>query len=390
MSGETLNNGSPRRIFVELEISYPAGEGTTNDVDLEITPDPVVYANGPVLELDTAQRPSDFETILPPAFRAPRREVGVEYVANNTTVATPISDTVVSVDNETVFFPRRVNGATLPTINDGIDFAARLVDGATSFGDSSQLVLINPTGPNGPLSGAGHTLVTITYFAQDALPNYGATGYQIGVYYRSNAPQTAGVKAGGLGGMPSPLTVRPIAMNRDLWTGIAGVGSVEDGFPYESHGMSQIPVNSNVPVGDFGGEWFLTATANISVGDFSVDTGLLNLHAMVQVDPVGDITFQTKDVDVEFRSHYQVANPSSYRPTVMAQPLSGVATHKVWLPFLAVSTVDCPLYRKGEVLLVVITRYATVDADNTVAFDNGTTVCAAVYRTSGLLLLASE
>jgi hypothetical protein len=190
--------------------------------------------------------------------------------------------------------------------------------------------------------------------------------------------------------MPSPLTVRPIAMNRDLWTGIAGVGSVEDGFPYESHGMSQIPVNSNVPVGDFGGEWFLTATANISVGDFSVDTGLLNLHAMVQVDPVGDITFQTKDVDVEFRSHYQVANPSSYRPTVMAQPLSGVATHKVWLPFLAVSTVDCPLYRKGEVLLVVITRYATVDADNTVAFDNGTTVCAAVYRTSGLLLLASE
>ena len=390
MSGETLNNGSPRRIFVELEISYPAGEGTTNDVDLEVTPDPVVYANGPVLELDTAQRPSDFETILPPAFRSPRREVGVDYVANNTAAATPISDTVVSVDNETVFFPRRVNGATLPTINDGIDFAARLVDGATSFGDSSQLVLINPTGPNGPLSGAGHTLVTITYFAQDALPNYGAAGYQIGVYYRSNAPQTAGVKAGGLGGMPSPLTVRPIAMNRDLWTGIAGVGSVEDGFPYESHGMSQIPVNSNVPVGDFGGEWFLTATANISVGDFSVDTGLLNLHAMVQVDPVGDITFQTKDVDVEFRSHYQVSNPVSYRPTVMAQPLSGVATHKVWLPFLAVSTVDCPLYRKGEVLLVVITRYATVDADNTVAFDNGTTVCAAVYRTSGLLLLASE
>ena len=390
MSGVAIDNGSPRRIFVELEISYPAGEGTTNDVDLEITPDPIIYASGPVLELDTAQRPSDFESILAPAFRSPRREVGIEYVANSTVAATPITDNVVSVDNQTVFFPRRVNGTTPPTLIDGVDLLARAIDGSTLYGDSTQLVVIDPAGPNGPLSQLGQTLVNVTYFAQDALPNYGATGYQIGVYYRANAPQTAGVKAGGLGGMPSPLTVRPIAMNRDLWSGIAGVGSVEEGFPYESHGMSQIPVNNNVPAGDFGGEWFLTATANISVGDFSADTGLLNLHAMVQMDPVVGVEFSTKDVDIEFRSHYQVANPLSYRPTAMAQPLSGLATHKVWLPFLAVSTVDCPLYRKGEVLLVVITRYATVDAENTVAFDSGTTVCAAVYRTSGLLLLASE
>ena len=390
MSGVAIDNGSPRRIFVELEISYPAGEGTTNDVDLEVTPDPVVYASGPVLELDTAQRPSDFETLLAPAFRSPRREVGIEYVANSTVAATPITDNVVSVDNQTVFFPRRVNGTTPPTLIDGVDLLARAIDGSTLYGDSTQLVVIDPAGPNGPLSQLGQTLVNVTYFAQDALPNYGATGYQIGVYYRANAPQTAGVKAGGLGGMPSPLTVRPIAMNRDLWSGIAGVGSVEEGFPYESHGMSQIPVNANVPAGDFGGEWFLTATANISVGDFSADTGLLNLHAMVQMDPVVSVEFSGKDTDIEFRSHYQVANPLSYRPTAMAQPLSGIATHKVWLPFLAVSTVDCPLYRKGEVLLVVITRYATVDAENTVAFDSGTTVCAAVYRTSGLLLLASE
>jgi len=391
MSGVTgLDNGSPRRIFVELEISYPAGEGTTNDVDLEITPDPIIYASGPVLELDTTQRPSDFETLLAPAFRSPRREVGIEYVANSTVAATPISDSVVSVNNQTVFFPRRVNGTTPPTLTDGVDLLPRAIDGITLYGDSTQLVVIDPTAPNGPLSQVGQTLVNVTYFAQDALPNYGAMGYQIGVYYRANAPQTAGVKAGGLGGMPSPLTVRPIAMNRDLWTGIAGVGSVEEGFPYESHGMSQIPVNNNVPPGDFGGEWFLTATANISVGDFSADTGLLNLHAMVQMDPVVNVEFSGKDTDIEFRSHYQVANPLSYRPTAMAQPLSGIATHKVWLPFLAVSTVDCPLYRKGEVLLVVITRYATVDAENTVAFDSGTTVCAAVYRTSGLLLLASE
>jgi hypothetical protein len=42
-------------------------------------------------------------------------------------------------------------------------------------------------------------------------------------------------------------------------------------------------------------------------------------------------------------------------------------------------------------LLVVLTRYAEIDADNTVTFtDVGNTACAAVYRTAGLLLLASE
>ena len=387
----TLDEGSRRRIYIELEVTYPAGSGASNDVDLEIVPAMAVYPDGPMLVYDAAQAPNDLQGLVPPAFRVPRREIRLEYIAKNSSGAGVIVDAVISSDNQNVTFPRRVSDAMTPTVSDQIDGLARTVDGSTSYGSSTQNVVLDPTGPNGPLSGAGQTYVNVTYYAQDALPNYGASGYQIGVYYRSNAPQTAGIKAGGLGTMPDPLTVKPIAMSRDLWTGIAGVGSVSDGFPYESHGMSQIPVNANVGAGDFGGEWFLTATANISVGDFSADTGVLNLHSMVQVDPRGNFTFQTTDTDVEFRSHYKVADTSAYRPTAMAQPLSGIATHKVWMPFLAVATVDSLLYRKGEVLLVVVTRYATVDADNTVIFaDSGNTTCAAVYRTTGMLLLASE
>ena len=33
-----------------------------------------------------------------------------------------------------------------------------------------------------------------------------------------------------------------------------------------------------------------------------------------------------------------MSDVNAYRPTAMAQPLSGVATHKVWFPFLAQAT----------------------------------------------------
>lgn len=387
-AGDVGSNGD---IYVELEITYPAGSGLTNDVDLETVPDAGVYPQGPVLELDTAQRPGDFEELVP-AFRAPRREVGIEYIVNNDPfLPGPLLASVVSQSPTEVFFPHRVSDFVTPVILDAVDGLARTVDGSTQYGSSTQLVEIDPVGPNGSLSGSGQTLCTLEYYGQDALPNYGAAGYQIGVYYRSNAPQTAGIRAGGLGEMPDPLTLRPVAMSRDLWTGMVGVGSTGEAFPYESHGMSQIPVNADVGPAYFGGEWFLTATGKITVGDFSAETGVLNLHSMVQVDPQGEFTFSDTDTDIEFRSQYKVADVSSYRPTAMAQPLSGAATHKVWLPFLAIATADSLLYRAGEVLLVVLTRYAEIDADNTVTFtDVGNTACAAVYRTAGLLLLASE
>ena len=131
--------------------------------------------------------------------------------------------------------------------------------------------------------------------------------------------------------------------------------------------------------------------AKISVGDFDAETGLLNLHQMVPVDPNSPFTFSSRAWDHEFRGHYRVADVNSYRPTAMAQPLSGVATHKVFFPFLAQTTEDNVYFRKGEVVLVVVSRYALLDGDNVVRFaDGGTDSCAAVYRTRGLLLLASE
>ena len=118
---------------------------------------------------------------------------------------------------------------------------------------------------------------------------------------------------------------------------------------------------------------------------------MLNLHQVVAVDPNSDMSFSDLGVDPEFRAQYKVSDPSAYRPTAMAQPLSNVATHKVWMPFLAYATEDSVLWREGEVLLVVVTRYGLLDADNTITFaDADNRTCVALYRTQGILLLASE
>ncbi len=385
-----LDEGSAQRIFIELEVTYPAGSGATDTVQELLVPNSTVYPSGPVLEDDVSQRPADFERLPAPVLRAQRREIALEYVAGDG-VGAAIIETVVANDPLSVTLPRRFNGAlgAIPVVVDLGDSLPRTIDTTTTYyGSSSRTIFIDGAGPNGPFVGI-QPLIQVTYYAQDPIPNYGAGGYQLAVYYRTNAPQTLGSQAGAPS-LPDPLTVAPLAMSHSLWTGSVSVGSIDQAYPYPNF-SDQIAVNADVGTGDFGGEWFLTATADLSVGDFNANTGLLNLHQIVQVDPGASYTFSDIDKDVEFRTAYKVADTSSYRPTAMTQPLSGIGTHKVFLPFLARASEDTFLFRTGEVLLVVLSRYAVLDADNSVRFtDSGNTTCAAIYRTQGLLLLAGE
>jgi hypothetical protein len=62
------------------------------------------------------------------------------------------------------------------------------------------------------------------------------------------------------------------------------------------------------------------------------------------------------------------------------------------MPFLAKTTSDSVLWRENEVLLLVVSRYALLDELNAIAFTDGVNnkACVALYRTQGILLLASE
>lgn len=391
--------GSQRRIFVEVEVTYPLGSGTTDTPDLTVTPDSGVYPEGPILENDTTQRPSDWEQLTDIRFREGKREAMLEYVANlpgsGAGSGTPITDTIVSRDNTSLLFPRRVFGsaALMTGVTDTVIAQPHDIDSSsTEYGSSSRLVVLDTSGgpaTKTPLSGAGQTLCDITYFAQDAIPNYGAGGYQVAFYYRTNAPQTAGSKAGGVS-LPIDLTVKPLLVPPTMWTGTVGPGSVDLPYPYLVP-LDQIPVHGDVGVSAFPGEWYFAATAQITVDDFSAETGLLNLHGMVPMDQTGEIKFESGDIDIEFRAHYKVANLNTYRPSMFAQPLSNATRHKVWVPFLAVATSDSTLWRKNEILLIVVTRFAELDEENTVRFvTTSNTTCAGIYRTGGHLMIASE
>ncbi|MDP2726338.1 MAG: hypothetical protein Q8P59_02240, partial [Dehalococcoidia bacterium] len=398
--------------------------------DFEVTPNPTVYDGtgagpGPVIENDSGQRPLDMEAILAPGFRPLYREVKLEYVANETynpagpaAPGVPVGDngleTIVSRDRKTLYFPRRVYGALAQqtAVFDVPAGAGVAIDQTlTEYGSSSRKVMLSNN-----LIGTGQTLCQIKYFPQDPIPNYGVLGggYQVSVYYRSRVPQTAGVKEGdimtsGDGVCPTTLAVEPLLISPELWTGQTGVGSLQQGFPWLLPG-GQIPLLDGSPLDPQGvagvtREWYFCATTSVTIDDFNANTGLLSLHPFVQVDSQNTFEFggadnwKTPRKDAEFRAYYPFVNDTVYRPTMMSQPLFGAVRHKVFFPFLARITTEVPgaegglLFRKNELVLVVLSRFAALDDNNAVRFTdppNGNRTCAAVYRTRHLIMLVGD
>lgn len=412
------DNGSPRRIFLEVEISYPLGVGLTETPDRLVTPtSDTVYPYGALVENNpnSDSQPLEMEKPLAPRFREGFREVAVEMVTNCGTDCAPggedfdpITDTLVSNTQQMLRPPRRVWGnenysVTITDLTDSAVYEAHIGgvgDPGTEFGSSSRIVRLgNPDA----LSGA-QTLCEVTYYSQDPISNWGNSdeGYQVSVYYRTNAPQTCGVKegdfhleAGGAGPLPTNLQVEVMAISNEVWTGQVGMGSLELGFPYVAP-LDQIPTVTSNALGDsHPHEWHFCASTVSSVDDFDATTGLLALHPFVPMDKTTPLSLGSLEhppfADQEFRAIYPFADDASYRPTVLSQSHSGVVRHKVFYPVLARSLQDSRLFRKGELLMIVFCRFGECDDDNTVRFsESDTQTCAAVYRTKDMLMTVGD
>ena len=387
--GTALDNGSTRRIFIELEITYPTGFGLTQTPDVNVVPDLASgyagYDAGPIIENAPIQRPPEMRAdwIPQPKFRSGYREVKLEQ--KTMAGGTWVMDNLVTRTGATVYPPRRFFADNL--------FAAAAVPLATStYGSSERRIdLAVPV--------ANQTDLLVLYYTQDPIPNAGAVGYQTAVYYRTNAPQTAGTQAGVLPPtlLPTELTVEPVSVSSEVWTGQTGKGSVDLGFPYESP-LDQIAVATGFHPAAIPKEWYFSALAEVSIADFSASTGLLSLHSFVQVDgtnpiQLGDtLSGRGPDKDPEFRAYYDLANPGGYKPTAMAQPLFGPTRHKVFQPMIVRTTQDTLLFRKGELLLMVLSRFAELDPDNKITFSDLPAIrtAAALYRTRNLLLTVGD
>ncbi|MEC7108982.1 MAG: hypothetical protein VXX11_03115 [Planctomycetota bacterium] len=421
------DNGSPRRIFVEFEISYPMGVGLTETPDRKIYPgSDTVYPHGEMIEnrypeLDPATgrpvgRPLEMEKPLPPKFREGFREVVVEMVANcgedchhEADPYTEIRDSIVSLSPNTLRPPRRVWGdknyaVSITDSVSGDSFNAHegtdLTD-CTEYGSSSRNVRI---AEGEKFSGVGQTLCDIVYYAQDPISNWGGDdeGYQVSIYYRTNAPQTCGIKEADFhtegadsGPLPTNLKLEILAISDEVWTGQVGMGSLELGFPYVAP-LDQIPaIKSTLHSDAHPAEWQFCASTVSTVDDFDATTGILALHPFLPMDKttvlsLGDLE-NPPFADGEFRAVYPFADDNSYRPTVFAQSHSGVVRHKVFYPVLTRSLQDSRLFRKGELLLVVFSRWGECDDDNTVRFtDSDNQTCAAVYRTKDMLMTVGD
>lgn len=392
VSSGASDNGSTRNLRVELEVTYPAGVGLTNNVNIIPSPNSTIYPQGSLIENNPTQRPTDMSpTWVPePQFRLGFREVGLEQVTAPSGSA--VTETVVATDAHTLVMSRRIS--SIVSVTEGM--TGQTVDNTnTILGSSSRTITLSSTLSH-PCS-----VVTVVYYPQDPISNAGATGYQVAVYYRSNGPQTVGVKqapfdtASSGGAVPTQLNLEVLTLGNAVMSGQIGAGSVDSAFPYVSP-LAQIPCANNRRDGGpitFSGDWWFTGNAPISVSDVNVQTGLLNLFPFVTVDGTTTLELGSSSagqgpiLDADFRGYYDYIPAGQYRPTVIAQPLSGLARHKVFFPVLARATADSLLYRKGEVLLVVFSRFAQFDGANFITFtDVLNTTSAAVYRTRNLLL----
>jgi len=417
--------GSERRLFVEVEIQYPLGQGISCTPNKLLTPDTAVYdtyslgtsaaRNLAVIENDTTTRPTDMVNLLGVGYREGFREVQLEYEADNGGGGF-IEDEVVSRALTECCLPRRISAHRFSNVDDlvagvpGILFDTAL----TPFGSSTRQAFLAA-----PLS-SDQTRSLVRYYAQDPVPNWGGSGiaYQISVYYRTDAPQTCGVHSGDFlntvagGQVPPRLIVEPLVTSDVLQSLQVSVGSQETPFPYVNPSDKLAFFDGSALAGVQRGtteEWFFCGTSMISIADFSASTGLLELPAFVPQLGITDLVLGSNSVrdnsaviDREFRIMYPFAEPTTYRPTLMSQSLTGAVRHKVFVPMLVRAKYDAGslaarnttgedgiLFRKNEVLLVVLTRFAELDGQNDIRFvDSGNQTCAAIYRTKNLLITA--
>lgn len=386
-----LDDGSARRIFLELEVTYPTGAGLSQTPDLLVSPDPASgylgYTAGPVIENDPTQRPAEMDAawVPNPKFRSGYREVKLEQ--KTAPGGTFITDYLVTQTGSTLRTPRRFFATGL--VANGL---APILP--TTYGSSDRFVTLDPLAVV-----SNQTVVQVDYYSQDPVPDAGAAGYATSVYYRTQAPQTAGTQTGAIPTnlLPTELVVEPVSVSPEVWTGQAGKGSTELGFPYEAP-LDPIPVATGVPALPTPKEWYFSALAEVTISDFSAVTGLLSLHSFVQVDgtnPVqlGDtVSGRGTQKDPEFRAYYDFANPNGYKPTAMAQPLFGSTRHKAFQPMLVRSTQDTLLFRRGELLLLVLSQFHELSPDNKIVFSDLPAIrtSAAVYRTRNLLLTVGD
>jgi hypothetical protein len=347
-------------LFIFVEIAYPAGQGLTKTPTAEFGTSSFSVNNPGALPADYVQ--DEYANLY-----WANREMELTYQTTQQT----FSLTSDGLQNS-ITMPERV------VILDAVNVSGAPYGGPMSVDDTGYVVTDDAATAFGS---AGGNALDVKY---KAVRPYPQNGEQVTIYYEARAPLT--VPDAVLG---TRITVIPRYIAPYIYVLTAGSGAQIEAypFPYQYIAGAVYPASG----GTFTGDHELDGASTIYVSNFSADTGFMKLETKIPMVPAPEqLTFQRVggDVDIEGRSYFKTVPSVNYIPNAFAQPLSDPKKHKVLQPLLAELSEDTSFGPQGELVLVLVSRWATFDDQNSVGFlanlaDN--TTSASVYRLKGNL-----
>ncbi len=354
-------------LYVTLTVAYPRGLGLTR-TPTEVFTDSISI-NNPA-QLPAAAPVSYSALALTNGFDFPHREVQLQYTT--VSVTTTFDADTSAGTHSTFFLPDRVD-SIVSILKNGV----AIIGGFSVSFNGRTVALVNPA----DFTVDGDTL-TVTYSALRPLPQ---NDEQLTFYYAAKAPQALRSSNLGLG-----ITVIPRYVGSDVYALTVGSGSEDEAypFPYAYVQMGGIYPSS---VGTFNGDHELSASAAVSVTNYSADNGFLKLAAFLGYTPAPEeVSFirGPGDTDIEGRSYFKEVPGGVYIPNAFAQQLSDAKHHRNVVPMIAELFADSPIGFKGQLVLVLLIREAVFDANNGVSFEPlaSNTTTAAVFHLKGHLL----
>jgi hypothetical protein len=382
-------------LYVDILVAYPPGVGLTA-TPVSTFGTQTFLVNNPAAIPDSAPIYFD-QTLLTPAGMSglpseyfnrnslasvndTHREARLTYTTsqvNNIVVAIEANSEITS--NTSFVMPERINAPASSQIISVVKSPTPFGGGVSFSLDVSQRIVTISGGSTNP----GDTL-TVTYIALRPFPK---NGEQVTVFFDQRAPQTSRLSL-----LNNPLPVIPKYISKQLYVLTSGVASPDVGYPYPNAYVQTGGINATAFGGGGLGESELGGEAFISIADFNASTGMLALPVYVNYSPDPNlVSFINPTSDVEGRSFFPLPQAGVYVPNAFAQNLSDSRRHKNFLAFLATLSTVTPLGFTGELVLVLLTRWAQNDAIDGVFFDDVTpsnnTTAASVFRLRNNMLV---
>ncbi len=362
------NTATNETLYLTLLVAYPPGVGLSKTPTKVFADNAGIPTKAGVFINNPGQLPASspilFSALTAPTINAANREVLLEYdTLSHTFSYRPGAGT----GNNIFYFPERpITGTVSVTVNGSPYGGSITVSGYT-------ITLDTPV-----TSGADYVF---TYQSRRALPQ---NGEQLTVYYETRVPQTIREAL-----LPTSLSLRSRLVSQGMFVLTAGSGAVGPAYPWPS-GYVQTGGVYPGSGGSFAGDHELDGDLRVSITTLYTDTGLMQLPVNVPVVPAPDaVTFGRApgDSDIEGRTYYKTA--TGYGFLGVSSSLSDPKKHKNILPMLCELPADGPFGFRGQLVLVLLSRWSIFDDTNEVGFvstlaSNYTT--ASVFRLKGNLL----